>query len=489
MHIGVIIQLSLYGMRKKAADEPTPLESIPQASTVRAKSNWLSMALFCGVVFLVHLMLLRFHPVVNFDGCWYARWFDDPAWRGSFPPMYPMLIRLFNVALNDVVLSGQIASAILGSLLAVPVHLLARKFITRSELVWTATAFVVLNPLIFKNGLLVLSDVPYLFFLATAIYYFVQGRTVLTGVFTSLGYLTKPEMAAVVVVFAAILIARKDLRSAAVMASVIFLLALPYLVFIHQTTGTWSPTLKTADLRVWSDTSYLMNETVAPKQHSTAEIISSVVASYPHRFMQYTGHIIEYAGIPIVLLGLAGVIRNPSILLVGLMNILLLPVFGIITDARLIIPCVAFLTIFAFIAIDRLRKGALVLTIGCGLFLLPLIQIVVIPDEPLVELKQAGLALKNITAPGDRFLDRKPFTAFYAGGEYWAAPYAPLDSILHFAVNNHVRFIVVSEYVVLAFRQQLEPLLKLHGFTAFGSEYSLVYRDSIGGVNVFQREK
>lgn len=114
---------------------------------------------------------------------------------------------------------------------------------------------------------------------------------------------------------------------------------------------------------------------------------------------------------------------------------------------------------------------------------------VVVPDEPLVEFKQAGLALKGITVPGDRFLDRKPLTAFYAGGEYWQAPFAPLDSILHFAADNHIRFIVVSSYVVQAFRPQMAPLLRLHDFNVDSTAYSLVYADPVGGVKVFRSEK
>jgi hypothetical protein len=57
------------------------------------------------------------------------------------------------------------------------------------------------------------------------------------------------------------------------------------------------------------------------------------------------------------------------------------------------------------------------------------------------------------------FLDRKPYTAFYAGGRYAQIPNEPPDTILAFARRAGARFLVLGERAVYVFRPQLKPLL------------------------------
>jgi hypothetical protein len=67
--------------------------------------------------------------------------------------------------------------------------------------------------------------------------------------------------------------------------------------------------------------------------------------------------------------------------------------------------------------------------------------------------------MRSRTLSSDIFVDRKPFTAFYAGGKYLPMPNDPVDSILAFCRRHDAKYLVVSARVVRVFRPQLNFLL------------------------------
>ena len=192
----------------------------------------------------------------------------------------------------------------------------------------------------------------------------------------------------------------------------------------------------------------------------SATILSSF-SSYPERFLAHGANLLTYAGIPLLVAGLYGIARHRNVLLSGLAMFLLLPLFGLNPFSRFMLPFIPFLAIFALLALRHIPKaeffylGVLV----CMLGTVPTIAEIQKQDDDMIELKTAALAIRSRVAPGDIFLDRKPYTAFYANGRYTQIPNEPVDTILAFAKRANARFLVLGERVVYVFRPQLKPVL------------------------------
>ncbi len=154
-------------------------------------------------------------------------------------------------------------------------------------------------------------------------------------------------------------------------------------------------------------------------------------------------------------------IKYRTILLAAMPMILLLPIFGLDPSERFLLPYLPFLVLFAFFLLaswkSMLFRTAAILILIIGY--LPTAAYAVTPEEGITEFCTAGMDMKSRTNSLDIFVDRKPFTAFYAGGKYLPMPNDPVDSILAFCRENRARYLVVSARVVRVFRPQLNYLL------------------------------
>ena len=143
-------------------------------------------------IFLAHLLFLGAHPIVSFDGATcYMRYFDDPQFRKVGTPGYPIFVWLFRWVF-DPVLAGQLVSALFGSLLVFPVLSLLESRVVPMYRTHALCALV-LNPLIFRYGLITMSDVTGLFFIVSAFALFERDRWGLSGLAFFMAYLTRPE--------------------------------------------------------------------------------------------------------------------------------------------------------------------------------------------------------------------------------------------------------------------------------------------------------
>ena len=228
-------------------------------------------------------------------------------------------------------------------------------------------------------------------------------------------------------------------------------------------TGAWTLTPKTQNIKVL-DLDWRVNvnkEKIAQDTTTTLQVIQSTISLFPDRFLEYSKLLLKYAGIPLVLVGLFGIFRNRNMLISGLIIFLLLPLFGMNVYNRFMLPYIPLLAIFTLISLKNIKRIEVIYLICCIIMLgvLPIYDEITQPEEKLTELREAGLAISSIVKKADILLDRKPYTAFYAGGRYRQIPNEPLDTVVVFCRRTNAQFLVLAERVVGVFRPQLRPLL------------------------------
>jgi 4-amino-4-deoxy-L-arabinose transferase-like glycosyltransferase len=400
--------------------------------------------------------------MVAWDGSYYVNYFHDASWRWVFPPGYPLAIAAVRAAVGDGVLAAQVVSALAGALLVIPLYYLARSVLTpKGSLV--AAALAVLNPLMIRYGALAMSESLYVLLVVTAFWCYSRKSMFPFGLAAGASYLVRPEA----VLFFALLVAydaatTRRARPVLLALAGLLLVAAPYLLSLRAESGRWSLSPKSENLRAW-DTDWRANVTRegTSGQPEERSFLEASVGSYPDRFLAHGSNLLIYAGIPLVGFALAGAAFHKGALLAGVAMFFALPLFGLTPYARFMIPYLPFLAILAVLALEHIPKpqalyiGGLVCLLGVA----PVYGEITTPDDDMVELKEAGLALRAEARPNDLFLDRKPYAAFYAGGRYTQIPNEPPDTVLAFARRAGARFLVLGERVVYVFRPQLKPLL------------------------------
>jgi hypothetical protein len=220
---------------------------------------FLLLSLVCAA-FLIKLYFLPFFRVISADGAGYAN-VARAIFRGEgfassthFPPLYPLLVGLLNTLVPDVELAGRLVSMIMGSLVVIPIYLLATEFFSRKAGIIASLLAVVWPSLRLWSGE-VMSQSTYLTLHILAIYLvwraFKQGSLLLSttaGVVMGLSYLTRPEA---VIAFAAmtpfLLVIgategkswRRSFAVALAGWGGFLLVSLPYILLLHQVTGKW----------------------------------------------------------------------------------------------------------------------------------------------------------------------------------------------------------------------------------------------------------
>ncbi len=458
----------------------------------RPSREWSAIGALCAIALGVRLYAMQFQPLVNWDGAFYINYFRDRSWQLVFPPGYPLFIELFRIFIPDGVKAAQLVSVAAGSLLPIPLTLLARKFMGSLPAL-LASLVIALNPLFIRFSAVTMSESLFILLEVTAILWYLGRRPILFGIASGLAYLTRPEALLVAGILIGVdVIRRRDWSFAGRFALAFLIFLLPYVIYVRVESGAWTLSPKTTNFRV-REASWRANvarESSATPVPTTEERLTSSIDLYPARALEYAGLLFRFGGVPLILLGLAGMVRFRNILLAGLAMLLILPLFGLDPADRFIMPYLPFIALFAMMVL-ALSKRWLVVSLGAVLMLLGFASqsaYAVTPEEGITEFCTAGMAMRPLTHPSDIFVDRKPYTAFYAGGRYVEMPNDPADSILAFAQRIGAKYLVVSARVVRVFRPQLNFLLysdttlsHLHLRTAYVADL-----DSGYGVRVIQ---
>lgn len=217
--------------------------------------------------FLLRLLCLRLDHVLTPDGTLYvmlARQLAAGNFRSGLSPystpLYPLLVSAASFLFGDIVLSGRLVSILAGGLLVLPVYFLIRRAHGR-RVATCGAALVAIHPLLIYYSTEVLTESAYTLFFVCGVYAGWQAlstkRTrpfVLAGLSFGLCYLLKPEAIGFVLLLLALALwrglkskaaSRKRLLTDCLWLLTCFLsLALPYLIYIRATTGTWTISAK-----------------------------------------------------------------------------------------------------------------------------------------------------------------------------------------------------------------------------------------------------
>jgi 4-amino-4-deoxy-L-arabinose transferase-like glycosyltransferase len=174
-----------------------------------------------------------------------------------WPPLFPIVAGLFEMALKDFEWASNAVYAISGGLLLLPVFAMARR-IFGPQTAWLTAALLALFPALNVSVLYwgSMSEPLYLLLLYSGLAVLLVGLEensvrmfVAAGVFLGLAYLTRPEAIAYVGLFSIITViwlGRRTgfrspalWRSAGAFACAFLIMAAPYVVYLHAHTGQW----------------------------------------------------------------------------------------------------------------------------------------------------------------------------------------------------------------------------------------------------------
>lgn len=223
------------------------------------------LPILIGLAAGVRIYLFAFTYIISRDGVVYLRlgeYFKQgnlaKGLAHDYHPLYSTLITAFSYLLPDSPLGGQIISIIAGSLLVVPIFYLGRDLFNES-IGFVSGLLVAFHPYLARISADVLSDPLYILLFVTATclgWKALKTKSLLgfflTGVFTALAYLTRPEGIGVLLVvgFWILIIERsassyrRNLTAFVLLVFGFLILASPYLVYLREDTGHWILTRK-----------------------------------------------------------------------------------------------------------------------------------------------------------------------------------------------------------------------------------------------------
>lgn len=212
---------------------------------------------------------LRQYDVISADGAGYAVsgkiFFEtgDPRNFGTvFPPLYPFLVGLFNVALNDLETSARMVSVFFNALTILPLHALTLGLWGRRAALCASILFITLPFLHGMSGIDI-TEPTYTFFALAAAWVFRsclarrgKGTAFATGALLGIAYLARPEGFIVAAAFSGILFLLLLLntpRGGRLRTTLLLAIfwcgflvpAVPYMNYLHNVTGAWQLSGKT----------------------------------------------------------------------------------------------------------------------------------------------------------------------------------------------------------------------------------------------------
>jgi hypothetical protein len=358
--------------------------------------------------------------MVSFDGATsYLRYFEDPVYRKVATAGYPLAVEFFKI-LFDPVIAGQLVSAVFASLMVFPLWELAKKYVKEEWRIWAVVA-VVFNPLIFRYGMITMSDAMGLSLFVFALYFLDEEAWVLSSVSLFLAWLTRPELGVALPFFA--WYARKEL----------FKFFIPFGVLLALNTAIVS----------WDLGHFAL---------SNKQGVLPSISNYPSNFVGHAGDLLKYGG-GFVIVGAVALWQKRNTLWISLLVLFVLPLYDMLLMHGRYVIVPLFGLVFLSFTHKKMNSTLLVFLFLTYSYTL---EETFLPDEDMMHLKDAGLTFQ---AHGEKVFDRKPYTAYYSGGEYVEMPNKPLADMFAYAESSGVKYFVVSDVVVSAFRPQLAKIV------------------------------
>jgi len=216
------------------------------------------------------LLLLNFRFAIGFDEVNYLKLGVSGHLHGFaealhtyWSPFFPWLIAVFCNFTGNYELAGRLVSVVMGALLPVPVYFLGRMLYDKTAGLIAAAFIAFFPPLAFQSTT-ALTEATYMFFVALAV---IAGwemlkrnsivAAMISGLLAGCLYLTRPEGIGFLLVFAGWIAAGcvgklfliKPLRMIYLLLALsggFIAVSAPYLIFLHDRTGTWTISAKGA---------------------------------------------------------------------------------------------------------------------------------------------------------------------------------------------------------------------------------------------------
>ena len=382
----------------------------------------------------------------------------------TFPPGWPLLmalpLRFGDLAdPNAPLRAAQLMNVILGTVLGLLVFLMLRER-CGAPIALLGAAIVLFLP---ENLLLAkraMSENAYTCVILASWLLLSRRRLVPAGLALGYAYLIRPEALLIAVAVAIFLLIRERSLPWRFVAAVL-VPVVPYLLFIHSQSGTWSLTGKGMFLA-----------------RTTQEHPGLRIFALAGRNLVVLGQrLIGLVGLPLVLLSLLGIVRRPGRWLLFCLPLLILPFFSFAMVTRFWVPYLPFLLLAAGLAgnwlLSKLSRPLgrwralgvclLVMLILGGSVMAGLDDA---PEVPLIQesylgLKVAGMWLRNRVDRDTVVMSYKPYPSFWAWCKFARCPgEASAETILDSAREQGARYLVVNLLVARALVPGLQPFFE-----------------------------
>jgi len=474
------------------------------------------------IALLIRAMLFPLQQTVELDGAYYislgVNLFEKGLYRDlennlntNLTPGMPVAIGLVNLIVNNSVLSARLVSALFGSLIIIFVYLFTKRLFTRKE-AYIAAFLTASYTILVYISTLTYNDSLYLFLFLGGLYFGWLGLIkekslfyVLTGVFFSIAYLTRPEgflLPFILILYWLIILRRFNLKTVlnlVLMLFIFLLISFPWLNFIHENTGKWQVTTKGGftylqrEYKVFTDeyekNLFSLNEDktrirLNPYNQTFETSVGKYILEDPGKFIKryfvnfgslVFDFLIKVFPFVFLLIAFYGFKEKTNrkleiyLLFFILYPFLISPVFG--SESRWLLGGIPLLLIWVsrgIIKIEEWNENLNSKIITLILVLLMIISVFFVnsftpkiyeKDDQAIEHKIAGLWFKDNIGEGKIIMERRPWVSFYSNGRFVYLPYASYSEMIEYGCKNNVEYLVADSRYLGRLRPQLKSLL------------------------------
>lgn len=423
---------------------------------------------------IVRLPFLKAFDLVSYDGTYYihqARSMLAGAYRSSvFPIGYPLFIALFIPFVRDGVRAAQTVSFLAGLGSLIVFYVLGKLYIRRSQAL-IACLVLAITPLFIRYSTTTMSEAVYIFWILLGLLLFAREKDLLSGLFMGIAAITRPEAIGIFAVLA-LLRSRKPKRLAMIVSAFLVTFSIN-LAVLSIAAGKLVLMPKASAFGIHAEywkvrEAWIEFEGKDEFLKEVAEEMGerNIAVGYLKRLPKELLLLARHASPVLLLLALYGMYRRRIHLLAAFVPFFVFPLFTSRTDPRFVLPYIPWLILFSFIGLSNVRKrnqsrsllAALLLTVAFSA-VFNREQVIRPVSEGYEWAKRIGLSIRDKVKPGDTVADRKPYFAFYAGGDYVEIPVAQYDDTMEYLASNEVDYLVLHSGTIHQLRPALLPLL------------------------------
>jgi hypothetical protein len=217
------------------------------------RERYILLALIFSAAMGLRLAVVAISTAIELDGIGYATVAEQfskglfgRALTNVFPPVYPLFIGLFHLAIPDVELAGRLVSLVCSVLTIYVSFLFARRLLhDGTKAVWVAFLLAI-QPYLVRYSGAVLSESLAVFLFSITVFAFYAGWReerrwciVVSGLCLTLTYLTRPEYVVFYAPFIFVLSAGRRVRDSLLFLLPFLILGLLYICYLRFETGLW----------------------------------------------------------------------------------------------------------------------------------------------------------------------------------------------------------------------------------------------------------